>query len=301
MEVESYAGYKADERPMRLKLDGRILKIIEVEDRWYSPGETYFRVRVEDGDRYVLRHVDAQDVWTPGRVPQRGELEVSRQVHWTAIILLAVLAVLVGRAISVYALVPVSNLLGEKTPARWQHVLVWGGLHGSLSLALALSLGRDFPYREKILALTFGVVAFSIIVQGLTISPLLRVLGLSAKEGEDTFAIARVRQVAASASQTELKELLMTGVISRPVYDQLQKELDERSATLQAQVDEMYSNDPERAEAEIETARMRLASAEKSSIEEAVHAGFISTQAAAKLLDRIDKRTATANEKATSG
>lgn len=64
MEVESYAGYKADERPRRLKLDGRILKIIEVEDRWYSPGETYFRVRVEGGDRYVLRHVDALDVWT---------------------------------------------------------------------------------------------------------------------------------------------------------------------------------------------------------------------------------------------
>ena len=229
------------------------------------------------------------------------EVHIRELAHAWATILLAVLAVLVGRAISVYALVPVSNLLGEKTPARWQHVLVWGGLHGSLSLALALSLGRDFPYREKILALTFGVVAFSIIVQGLTISPLLRVLGLSAKEGEDTFAIARVRQVAASASQTELKELLMTGVISRPVYDQLQKELDERSATLQAQVDEMYSNDPERAEAEIETARMRLAAAEKSSIEEAVHAGFISTQAAAKLLDRIDKRTAAANEKATSG
>ena len=64
MEVESYAGYRADERPLRLKLDGRILEIIEVEDRWYSPGETYFRVRVADGDRYVLRHVDAQDVWS---------------------------------------------------------------------------------------------------------------------------------------------------------------------------------------------------------------------------------------------
>lgn len=64
VEVESYAGYRADERPLRLKLDGRILEIIEVEDRWYSPGETYFRVRVADGDRYVLRHVDAQDVWS---------------------------------------------------------------------------------------------------------------------------------------------------------------------------------------------------------------------------------------------
>jgi len=64
VEVESYAGYKADERPMRLRLGERILIIVEVEDRWYSPGETYFRVRVEGGDRYVLKHVEAQGVWS---------------------------------------------------------------------------------------------------------------------------------------------------------------------------------------------------------------------------------------------
>lgn len=64
VEVETYAGYKADERPMRLKLGGQTLEILEVEDRWYSPGETFFRVRVEGGDRYVLRHTEAQDVWS---------------------------------------------------------------------------------------------------------------------------------------------------------------------------------------------------------------------------------------------
>jgi hypothetical protein len=62
--VESYAGYKADERPLRLHLNESVLEIAEVEDRWYSPGETYFRVRVEGGDRYVLRHVEAQDTWS---------------------------------------------------------------------------------------------------------------------------------------------------------------------------------------------------------------------------------------------
>jgi len=37
---------------------------VEVEDRWYSPGETFFRVRVGGGDRYVVRHVVAQDIWS---------------------------------------------------------------------------------------------------------------------------------------------------------------------------------------------------------------------------------------------
>ena len=62
--VETYSGFKADERPLRLHLDDRTLEVVGVEDRWYSPGETYFRVLTEDGDRYVLRHIEAQDVWT---------------------------------------------------------------------------------------------------------------------------------------------------------------------------------------------------------------------------------------------
>ena len=62
--VESYSGYKSDERPMRLHLGDRVYEIVAVEDRWYQPGATYFRVLVEGGDRYVLRHEDAQDVWS---------------------------------------------------------------------------------------------------------------------------------------------------------------------------------------------------------------------------------------------
>ena len=62
--VECYSGYKADERPLRLHLGERALEITAIEDRWYSPGETYFRVLTTDGDHYVLRQDDAQDVWS---------------------------------------------------------------------------------------------------------------------------------------------------------------------------------------------------------------------------------------------
>lgn len=71
--VESYAGYRAEQRPLRLKLEEEILEIVEVEDRWYSPGETYFRVVVTNGDRYVLRHVEAQDVWNIEGFRSRGQ------------------------------------------------------------------------------------------------------------------------------------------------------------------------------------------------------------------------------------
>ena len=62
--VECYAGYKGDERPTKLRLREQMVDVAEVEDRWYSPGATYFRVLLATGERYVLRRQDAQDLWT---------------------------------------------------------------------------------------------------------------------------------------------------------------------------------------------------------------------------------------------
>ena len=62
--VDCYSGYKADERPMSVRLNDGVREIVEIEDRWYSPGATYFRVLVRDGDRYLLRHEEAQDIWS---------------------------------------------------------------------------------------------------------------------------------------------------------------------------------------------------------------------------------------------
>jgi hypothetical protein len=62
--VECYAGYKGDERPLKLQIGNGMVDVAEVEDRWYSPGVTYFRVLLVNGERYVVRREDAQDVWT---------------------------------------------------------------------------------------------------------------------------------------------------------------------------------------------------------------------------------------------
>jgi CPA1 family monovalent cation:H+ antiporter len=96
--------------------------------------------------------------------------------------LIAVAAALLGRALSVYGLATLSNPFALKVSLRWQHLLVWGGLRGAIALALVLSLQDRFPHRSDLLTWTFGVVAFSIIVQGLTLRPLITALGLNAKE-----------------------------------------------------------------------------------------------------------------------
>lgn len=85
--------------------------------------------------------------------------------------------VLVSRAASIYPLSALLTRTRLRISMRHQHVLFWGGLRGALALALALGLPETLPGRAAVVTVTFAVVAFSIIGQGLTVPPLLRHLG----------------------------------------------------------------------------------------------------------------------------
>jgi hypothetical protein len=55
LEVDCYSGGKADERPVRFRLDGRECLIDEVLDQWYGPNDAFYKVRSDDGNLYILR------------------------------------------------------------------------------------------------------------------------------------------------------------------------------------------------------------------------------------------------------
>jgi CPA1 family monovalent cation:H+ antiporter len=96
---------------------------------------------------------------------------------------IAIVAMLLGRALSVYGCSALFSRSGLRIPAGQQHVLVWGGLRGAMALALALSLPADLPGASAVRTVSFAVVAFSVIVQGLTVGPLMRRVGaLDAEE-----------------------------------------------------------------------------------------------------------------------
>ena len=84
----------------------------------------------------------------------------------------AVIAVLAGRALVVYGLVGTASRLrharseSRPIPLAWLHVMFWAGLRGAVASAMALSLPADFPERPLLVAITFGVVLFTLIVQG---------------------------------------------------------------------------------------------------------------------------------------
>jgi CPA1 family monovalent cation:H+ antiporter len=98
------------------------------------------------------------------------------------VLMIVIALVLLARALTVYPLC----LFFIRS--RWaisfdaQHILWWGGLRGALGLALALSLPPSLTFRNEILIATFGVVAFSVVVQGLTMPLLLRKLAFTSKK-----------------------------------------------------------------------------------------------------------------------
>jgi CPA1 family monovalent cation:H+ antiporter len=93
------------------------------------------------------------------------------------VIFVAIIAVVIGRAVAIYPCSAIFGWSSLKIENAQQHVMFWGGLRGALALALALGIPDSLPFKQEILTVTFGVIAFSVFVQGLTITPLLRLMG----------------------------------------------------------------------------------------------------------------------------
>ncbi|MFL6742410.1 MAG: cation:proton antiporter [Sphingomicrobium sp.] len=97
--------------------------------------------------------------------------------------IVAVVLVLVGRAVSIYPLAALFAVSRWRLPVTYQHTLFWGGLRGALALALALAIPASVAERDAIIVAAFVVVAFSILVQGSTMPPLIRRFELSRPKG----------------------------------------------------------------------------------------------------------------------
>ena len=106
---------------------------------------------------------------------------------WSDVSLVAIAFVVTvaARAVIIYSAGLASRLEREPLPWAWQHVLTWGGLRGTVALALVLSVPADLAGRETLQTVTFGVVLLSLVGQGLTVPPLVRYLKLGAGAEED--------------------------------------------------------------------------------------------------------------------
>ena len=105
------------------------------------------------------------------------------------------------------ALIPSLRRRDPYPPLSVPIVMSWAGMRGVVSLAAALALPEEFPGRDFILATTFAVILVTVLVQGATLAPLIRVLGLGNFTAQQTSTLsepeARVEMARAQLAEVE--------------------------------------------------------------------------------------------------
>ena len=213
-------------------------------------------------------------------------------IDWSHRVLLALAAsilVLLGRS-AIYPISLLVNRMGGNIPRSWQHVLVWGGLRGALSMALVLGLSPTFPARDTLVAATFGAVLFSLLVQGSTLGAHLRKLGLTS-----TQHIASPRQreletelIAVHGGLAELDRLRAAEAHPAWAMHQLYSEYSERERQLYTELNCIapgYTADLNRMASR---ARETTLLAEKSALADAQKQGRIEVEQWSDIAKRID-------------
>ena len=207
------------------------------------------------------------------------------------LVLVAFVVVTAARAVTIYGYGLIARPFGGGMPFRWQHVLVWGGLRGTIALALVLSVPAAVAGRATLEVVTFGVVLLSLVGQGLTMPWMVRRLGLAG--GEES--VARRRREAllegfVSAHQ-ELDRLQEAGVIPHAEREHLERSIEEQETVL---LEGMAPLTDEPAEGDEERLAERIGAlvAQRRRIEALRHAGALADATADELVDEVDRRVA---------
>ncbi|WP_323675971.1 sodium:proton antiporter [Halorubellus sp. PRR65] len=199
--------------------------------------------------------------------------------------------VLVGRALAVYPLTTAANrFVRNDVDLRNQHVLVWGGLHGSIPIALVLGVQESVvPFAPQLRVLVFGVAAFSLIGQGLTMKPLIERLGIVTTTEEDELyqlLVGRARAVDAALEAAE--RLHDRGRIPDSVFEQFQTEYRVEKDDLNRAIGRLLAEHPDIRDRERLVGERQVLKREQSALKDAELSGVISTEIADALLEEVN-------------
>jgi len=216
------------------------------------------------------------------------EIDLPRMFgHWLAI-LVAWTVLMVARGAVVAGVARTLAWTGDRLPKRWSAILFWGGLRGSLSMVLALSLPTEFAQRDLLIDLTFGVVLVSILVQGLTMSPVLRWAGaIAGGAHHGDYLRLRGRLRATREALHALDESLSKGEIHQATFDRLRASLSGREAELEQSLESLADT---AEEAELQQTAERLLEVERRAIQDLEKKGAIDEHTARALLEEITAR-----------
>ena len=207
---------------------------------------------------------------------------------WQAI-LVAYLVVTAGRALIIFGASSLLRRTRERIPWAWSVILTWGGLRGGLPMVLVLSLPKDFPHRDLLVSMTFGVVILSILVHGLTMSPLLRWLGIVRGHQEHAaYELTRGKLQAAHAALEEIGRMSRVHFTNAEALASLRREYEQKAERESAALDEFHVERQQLHVEEVQWARRHLLLVEKGVVLDAFHQGVLSQTVQEKLLADID-------------
>ena len=201
-------------------------------------------------------------------------------------ILFAIVAVLVARAVVIYLI----SWRFTQITMRMQHVLYWGGLRGAISLALALTLPAQLGENQLLLQdMTFGVVLFTLLVQGTTMRSVVNKLGFTHRSpAKDNYEKQQARAVAAQVSYDRLKEMYNEGLISKHAWEILEPPLHRQIELRTEVVHEILHNDRSVEVAELNRAFEEILAAQRSTYNELFASGVISEENFNLLVSEVD-------------
>ncbi|MFV1857829.1 MAG: Na+/H+ antiporter [Anaerolineales bacterium] len=200
------------------------------------------------------------------------------------LILWAILGVLIARAINIYGL----SRLGRPIIPRWRHVMFWGGLRGAIALALALSLPPGSE-RQAIIAMTFGVVLFTLLAQGLSMDWLVKRLRLVTRTEENIeYEFRRARALASRSGYEHMQRLYQDGLISLHTWERMRPVLKERADALADAVQEALQSAPGLEADEINTARREELRARRTMLADLRRDGVIADETYEQLVTEVD-------------
>lgn len=213
-------------------------------------------------------------------------------------VVLALVAVVAVRIILVYGLSEVTEWINSdrRIPMAYRHVMTWGGLRGAISLALVLTL-VDGPFDDEttrtVTVMTFGVVLFTLIIQGTTITGLIQRLGLSGRADNELQQQRHQARIAMRrAGQAEVNRLGAEGVLFADMANALSKTYQQEVTRHSSSLRDHFRSHPELEVAMLLQARRDALFAERSGLSEVSRSGLIEDQVASDLAVELNNRLA---------
>lgn len=208
-------------------------------------------------------------------------------------LLVLLVAVTLARGVVVAAVARILRLTrsnpSNALPRSWQLVLVWAGLRGAVSLAAALSLPTALPARDLLITLTFGVVLFTLVIQGFTTRTLLTQLHLTHEDGgASAVQLALGRLHALDAAIREVGALQRAGALADTIAEPLRQRYADRREQMHETLESTYTEHPDLRDHQTRDALRHLLHVKREAVRDLAAKGQISASTLDTLIKEID-------------